>query len=124
MFTTHYRNPGLCRVPEALPSAFCRALGKEAFVERRTRQSPALGKELVYRVEDTRHSEALGKECFAERQTLGKDDSRQRTVSGRLQLTAVSLCRGPKAGTRQSKFFAECQISGTRQRRSLPSVFC
>jgi hypothetical protein len=46
----HYRNPGLCRVPAALPSAFYRARGKEDFVERRTRQSPALGKELIYRV--------------------------------------------------------------------------
>jgi hypothetical protein len=45
-------------VPVALPSAFYRALGKEDFVERRTQQSPALGKELVYRVQDTRHSEA------------------------------------------------------------------
>jgi hypothetical protein len=61
----HYRNLDLCRVPEALRSAFCRALGKEAFTERRTRQSRALGKELIYRVQDTRHSEALGKECFA-----------------------------------------------------------
>jgi hypothetical protein len=104
----HYRNLGLCRVPASLPSAFYRALGKEDFDERRTRQSPALRKELVYRVQDTRHSEALGKDCFAERQTLGKDGSRQRAVSGRLQLTAVSLCRGPKAGTRQSRFFAEC----------------
>jgi hypothetical protein len=46
----HYRNPRLCRVPVALPSAFYRALGKADFAERRTRQSPALGKELVYRV--------------------------------------------------------------------------
>jgi hypothetical protein len=46
----HYRNPGLCRVSAALPSAFYRALGKEDFAERRTRQSPALGKELIYRV--------------------------------------------------------------------------
>jgi hypothetical protein len=89
-----------------------------------TRQSPALGKELVYRVRDTRHRETLGKYCFAERQTLGKDGARQRAVSGRLQLTAVSLCRGPKASTRQSRFFVECQISGTRQRGSLPSAFC
>jgi hypothetical protein len=89
-----------------------------------TRQSLALGKELVYRVQDTRHSEGLVKDCFAERQTLGKDGSRQRAVSGSLQLTAVSLCRGPKAGMRQSLLFAECQISGTRQRESLPSVFC
>jgi hypothetical protein len=97
-------------VPKALPSVFCPALGKKAFAERRTWQSPALGKELVYRVQDTRHSEELGKECFAERQTLDKDGSRQRAVSSRLQLTAVSLCQGPKAGT--------------RQRASLPSVLC
>jgi hypothetical protein len=82
-------------LPESgsLPSAFYRALDKEVFAERRTRQSPALGKELIYRVHDTRHRQALGKDCFAESRTLGKDGSRQRAVSGRLQLTAVSLCR-------------------------------
>jgi hypothetical protein len=111
-------------VPAALPSAFYRALSKADFVECRPWQSPAFGKELVYRVQDTRHSEALDKDCFAKRQTLGKDGSRQRAVSGRLQLMAVSICRGPKVGTRQSRFFAECQISGTLQRVSLPSVFC
>jgi hypothetical protein len=109
----------LCRVlfighsiKKTLPRA---ALGKEDFAESRTRQSPALGKERIYWVRDTRHREALGKYYFAERQTLGKDGARQRAVSGRLQLTAVSLCRGPKVGTRQSRFFAECQIYGTRQ---------
>jgi hypothetical protein len=76
------------------------ALGKENFAERGTRQSPTLGKELVYRVQDTRHSEALGKDCFAERQTLGKEGARHRAVSGRLQLTSVRLCRGPKSDTR------------------------
>jgi hypothetical protein len=124
-YRLHYRNPALCRVPESLPSAFYRALGKEEdFAESRTRQSPPLGKELVYRVLDTRHNEALGKDSFAERQTLGKDGSRQRSVSGRLQLTPVSFCRGPPAGTRQNRFFAECHIAGTWQRESLPSVFC
>jgi hypothetical protein len=88
----HYRNPALCRVPVSLPSAFYRALGKDDFAESRTWQSRALGKELVYRVQDPRHSEALGKDFFAERQTLGKDSSRQRSVSGRLQLTSVGLC--------------------------------
>jgi hypothetical protein len=63
-----------------------------------TRQSPTLGKDLIYRVRDTRHSPALGKDCFAESQTLGKEGSRQRAVSGRLQLTAVSLCRVPHIG--------------------------
>jgi hypothetical protein len=33
-----------------------------------------------------------------------------------LKLTAVSLCRGSRVGTRQRGFFAECQIFGTRQR--------
>jgi hypothetical protein len=98
----HYRNPGLCRVPDALPSAFYRALDKDDFAESHTRQSPALSKELVYRVRDTRHRETLGKYFFAEWQTLGKDGARQRAVSGRLQLTAVS------PSTRQSRFFAEC----------------
>jgi hypothetical protein len=32
-----------------------------------------------------------------------------------LKLTAVSLCREPRFGTRQRVFFAECQILGTRQ---------
>ena len=29
----HYRKPALCRVPEALPSVFYRALGKDGFAE-------------------------------------------------------------------------------------------
>jgi hypothetical protein len=33
----HYRNPRLYRVSASLPSAFCRALGKEGFAESRTR---------------------------------------------------------------------------------------
>jgi hypothetical protein len=107
---SHYRNPGLCRVPAALPSAFYRALGKEDFAERRTRQSPALGKELIYRVQDTRYSQALGKDCFAESQTLGKDGSRQRAVSGRLQLTAVSLCRVSNIWHSAKRVFAECLL--------------
>ena len=32
------------------------------------------------------------------------------------ELTAVSLCREPRVGTRQRVFFAECQLVGTRQR--------
>jgi hypothetical protein len=33
-----------------------------------------------------------------------------------IKLTVVSLCRGPRVGTRQKGFFAECQIFDTRQR--------
>jgi hypothetical protein len=47
---SHYRNPRLCRVSASLPSAFCRALGKEVFAESRTQQSLALGNEPLYRV--------------------------------------------------------------------------
>jgi hypothetical protein len=79
----------LCRV------LFSRALDKEAFAESRTRQSPALGNELVYRVQDTRHRNTLGKDIFDERRTLDKGGARQRAVSGRLKLTAVNLCRVP-----------------------------
>jgi hypothetical protein len=94
-----------------LSSAFCRALGKGGFTKTRTRWTPALGNELVYRVQDTRHRKTLGKDNFAEWPTLGKGLS-----AAVPKLTAVSLCRGPRVGTRQSGFFAECQVFGTRQR--------
>jgi hypothetical protein len=82
MQVKHYRNPSLCQVPDALPSAFSRALGKDGFAESRTRQSLALGNEARYRVQDTRHRSALDKDMFAECQTLGKAGARQRAVSG------------------------------------------
>ena len=106
----HYRNLRLCRVPPALPSAFYRALGKADFAECGTRQRPALGKELVYRVQDTRHSRALGKDFFAEGQALGKQGSRQRAVSGRVHLTAVSLCRESNIWHSAQRVFAECPL--------------
>jgi hypothetical protein len=74
----------------ALPSArlfvecFCRALGKEAFAESRTRQSPALGNDSVCREQDSRHRNTLGKDVFAECQTLGEGGTRQKVVSSRL----------------------------------------
>jgi hypothetical protein len=60
------------RVFGPLLSAFCRALGKGVFAECRTRQSPTLGNDHVYREQDSRHRETLGKGRFVERQTLGK----------------------------------------------------
>jgi hypothetical protein len=88
---------------EALPSA---RLFVEYFLsgtrQRDTRQSPALGNELVYRVQNSRHRNTLGKDIFAECQTLGEGGSRQRVVSVCLWLTDVS-------------FFAECQPADTRQ---------
>jgi hypothetical protein len=105
----HYRNLGLCRVPDSLPSAFCRALGKGGFTESRTRRSPALGNELVYRVQDTRHRKTLGKDMFTECQTLGKGGARQRAVSDR-----------PKANGHQPLPRAKGRHSA---KNSLPSVF-
>jgi hypothetical protein len=110
-------------VTAALSSAFYRAFGNVDFAESRTRQSPALGKELVYRVQDTGHSEALGKDCFAERQTLDKDGSRQRAVNGRSKADGRQPLPRAEVGTRQRTFFAECQISGTRQSTFLFFLF-
>jgi hypothetical protein len=106
----HYRNPALCRVPAALPSAFYRALGKADFTESRPRQSPALGKSMVYRVPGTRHRQALGKDCRAEGQALGKHGARQRAVSDRLPLTSVSLCRVSNIWHSANIVFAECPL--------------
>jgi hypothetical protein len=97
---------------EPLPRA---ALGKGAFAESRTRQSPALGNELVYRVQDTRYRNTLSKVIFDEYRTLGKGGARQRAISGRLKLTTINLCRGLRVGTRQRGLFAECQPADTRQ---------
>jgi hypothetical protein len=82
-------------LPESgpLPSAFYRALGKKTF---------------VYRVQDTRHRNTLGKDMFVEWQSLDKGGARQKAVSDRLKLAAVSLCRGSRTGTRQRGFFAVC----------------
>jgi hypothetical protein len=92
------------------PSRCSQALGKGCFAESRTRQSPALGNEVVYRVQDTRHRKTLGKDNFTEWQTLGKGGSRQRAVSGR-----------SKADGRQPLPRAEGRHSA---KNSLPSVFC
>jgi hypothetical protein len=111
----HYRNPALCRVLDALPSIFCRALGKEVFAVCRTRQSPALGNNHVYREQDSRHRKTLGKEVFAECQTL---DERRRSIKDRQQPSIADgryRCRAPNFGTRQISFFVECLTSDTRQ---------
>jgi hypothetical protein len=55
----HYRNPLLCRAPEALPSVFFRALGKEAFAEsqiKNTRQSLCTRQRRLCRVSNKKHS--------------------------------------------------------------------
>jgi hypothetical protein len=91
-------------------TALYRALGKADFAECRPRQSPAIGKSMVYRAPGTRHRQALGKDCRAEGQALGKHDARQRAVSGRLPLTAVSLCRVSNIWHSANIVFAECPL--------------
>jgi hypothetical protein len=87
-----------------------------------TRQSQALGNELIYRAQDTRHRTTLGKDIFAECLTLGKEGARQTAVSGR-----------PKADDRQPLPRAEdwhstkgllCQVpnTGHSAKNSLSSV--
>jgi hypothetical protein len=49
LYLGHYRNQTLYRVIGALPSAFYRALDKAVFAESRTRQSPTLGIDDIYR---------------------------------------------------------------------------
>jgi hypothetical protein len=92
-----------CRVPfvghsakKALPSA---ALGKV----RLSAQSPFT------------EFWTLGKDKFAECHTLGKGALGKGPSTAVPKLTAVSLCREPKSGTRQRVFFAECLKANTRQ---------
>jgi DNA-binding transcriptional LysR family regulator len=80
----------------ALPSAFCRALGKDAFAECRPQQSPALGNDHVCREQDSQHRNTLSKEIFAERQTLGEGGARQRA---RQQPSIASLSSAVALGT-------------------------
>jgi hypothetical protein len=113
----HYWNSALCRVLRALPSVFCRALGKAFFVECHTRQSPTLGNDHVYREQDSRHKKTLGKDNFVECQTLGEEQrsakSRQQpSIANSRYLCQVSyvwprqrmLCQVPFLDTRQNIF--------------------
>jgi hypothetical protein len=95
----------------------CSALYRVLFVGHSAKKplpSAALGKVLLSVTSSftecrTHHRNTLSKEVFAECRTLGEGGARQRAVSGRLELTTVNLCRGPSVGTRQRRFFAECQ---------------
>jgi hypothetical protein len=114
-FNTHYRNPSHCRVLDALPIAFCRALGKKVFVECRTRHSPTLSNDHICREQDSRHMQTLDKDRYAECQTLGE---RRRSAKDRQQLSIADdryLCRAPLPGTVTTAF--RCRVSSdTRQR--------
>jgi hypothetical protein len=112
----HYRNPGLCRVSDALSSAFSRALGKDGFAESHPRRIPALGNELVYRVQDARHRRTLGKDMFAECQTLGNGGARQRAVSGRHKADGCQPLLRAEGRYSAKRLF--CRVPN-----SLPSVF-
>jgi hypothetical protein len=110
-------------VPDALPSAFCRALGKGGFAESRTWRTPALGNELICRVQDTRHRRTLGKAMFVECPTLGKGGARQRVVSGRHKADGRQPL--PRVEGRHSAKRLLCRVPNTGHsvKNSLPSVF-
>jgi hypothetical protein len=110
-------------VSDSLPSVFCRALDKEGFTESRTRQSPALGNELIYRVQDTRHRTTLGKDMFAECQTLVKEGSRQRAVSGRPKADGHQPLSRAEAWHSAKRFLCRVPNAGHSVKNSLPSVF-
>jgi hypothetical protein len=98
MNNQHYRNPGLCRVFGALPSAFC----------------PALGKVMLLVITTFDESSTLGTGIHSAKISLpsakhsAKCSSRQRAVSRRLKLTAVT--------------FAESQVLPLSKESSLPSA--
>ena len=129
IFPNHYRKPALCRVPEALPSVFYRALGKDGFAECFFRHSTkmvlpnvffwhsakkyfaechfsALGKMRLYRVSFFWHS---AKMYFAECHFLA--------------LGKMRRCRVPFFWHSAKMYFAECLCFGTRQRGILPCAF-
>jgi hypothetical protein len=89
----HYRNPGLCRVPFVGHSA------KTALPR------AALGEFLLSVTSWFTECRTLGTGELSAKVALGKGPSA--TI---IKLTAVSLCRGPRVGTRQKGFFVECLL--------------
>jgi hypothetical protein len=88
--------------------------------------SAALGKVLLSVKSSFTECGTLGTERHSSKTDLPSGNTRQRLRSAKgLQRPSKADGRQPlpRAGTRQKGFFAECHISGTRQIRSLPSVF-
>jgi hypothetical protein len=93
--------------------AECRRLCRVLFIGHSAKQtlpSAALGKVLRSVKSWFTECRTLGKDCFAERQALDKHGSRQRAVSGRLQLTGVSLCRVSNIWHSANSVFAKCPM--------------
>jgi hypothetical protein len=100
-------------LPESgsLPSAWRFA---ECFLSS-TRQSSTLGKNHIFREQESRHRKTLVKNCFAECRTLGEW---RRSTKGHQQPSIADgryLCRASSFGTRQRSYFAECAKPDTRQ---------
>jgi hypothetical protein len=111
----HYRTLALCRVLGTLPSALCRALSKELFVEHHTRQSHTLGNDHLYREQDSWHRHTLGKNRFVECRTLGE---RRRLAKGPQQSSIDDdryLCRESEFDNRQRSYFGESLKADTLQ---------
>jgi hypothetical protein len=101
---------------DSLSSARC-------FTEGHSRRNKTLGKDFLYRGQDTRYRQILGKGGFTECQALGET---RRSAKGHQQPSIVDdryLCRASSVDTRQNNFFVLCHLTNTRQTYNLPSVF-
>ena len=122
MTNIHYRKLTLCRVPEALPSVFYQALGKDG----------------LCRVSNKIHSakKTLDKDGFAECFFSGTRQNASLPSAFFLALGKDVFCRVLFFGTRQNAslpsaffwhsakmYFAECLCFGTRQRGFLLCAF-
>ena len=109
---SHYRRRLLCRVSQTLPSAFYRALGKEA----------------VYRVPERKHSANNWHSAkrWSTRQTITLSKGVVCRVSGRLstrQTRTLGKGSSPLMAGRCHYSFAKCLILTLGKEAPLPSVF-
>jgi hypothetical protein len=105
--------------------AECRTLCRVLFVGHSTKKAlprAALGEFLLLVTSWFTECRTLGTRELSAKTCLPSVKHSAKVVLGKrpsaavINLTAVSLCRGPRVGTRQRGFFAECQIFDTRQR--------
>ena len=98
----HYRKPALCRVPEALPSVFYRALGKDVFCRGLffgTRQNASLPSAFFL---------ALGKDVFCRVLFFGTRQNASLPSAFFLALGKDRVCRVPLFWHLAKRHFAVC----------------
>ena len=103
---THDRRRLLCQVSQTLPSAFYRALGKEAVCRVLERKHSA-NKQVVCQVPNTRQRITLDKDQVCR---VSNNNTRQRATAVNSQQPSLILCRVSAPNTRQRGSFAECHF--------------